>query len=237
MPAAAAPDGDGPTSVLGAGVVAGRGAGTRDDDASVLRDVLAFRRGEGARAVAREFFVSGPPCCQQPAGDSPAAFRLLQTVLGFVTRLPCPTFVDHHPGYLFRGLHFFPVAGAVVGVFVAGIFDVLVTGLGLPAAAAAPLALCASLWITGAFHEDGLADASDGIGGGWSRKQVLKIMQDTRLGTYGGATLCLYLLAKAALLAALGESTWCAGACTGAGPALLAANDEDLPQRREFAED
>ena len=159
------------------------------------------------------------------AGDSPAACR--QTVLGFVTRLPCPTFVDHHPGFLMRGLHFFPVAGAVVGVFVAGTFDVLVTGLELPAAAAAPLALCASLWITGAFHEDGLADASDGIGGGWSREQVLKIMGDTRLGTYGGATLCLYLLAKAALLAALGESTWCAGACRGAGPALLAANCEE----------
>ncbi len=79
----------------------------------------------------------------------------------------------------------------------------------------------ASLWITGCFHEDGLADSSDGIGGGWSRDQILKIMTDTRLGTYGCAVLLLYMIAKLELIAALGESVWSWGYCSGGGPAIV----------------
>ncbi|MFM9836004.1 MAG: adenosylcobinamide-GDP ribazoletransferase, partial [Methylophilaceae bacterium] len=46
------------------------------------------------------------------------------------------------------------------------------------------------------FHEDGLADSADGLGGGWQREQILTIMQDSRIGTYGAVALCLMLFAK-----------------------------------------
>lgn len=81
----------------------------------------------------------------------------------------------------------------------------------------------ASLWVTGCFHEDGLADSCDGIGGGWSRSQILRIMSDTRLGTYGCAVLILFFSLKVELLASLGPSRWALGSSTGAGPALLVA--------------
>ena len=68
---------------------------------------------------------------------------------------------------------------------------------------------------------DGLADSADGIGGGWSRDQILKIMTDTRLGTYGCAILLLYIIAKIELLATSGASVWAVGECVGAGPAIL----------------
>ena len=66
-----------------------------------------------------------------------------------------------------------------------------------------------------------MADSADGIGGGWSRDQILKIMTDTRLGTYGCAILLLYIIAKVELLVALGGSVWNLGECKGAGPAII----------------
>ena len=57
--------------------------------------------------------------------------------------------------------------------------------------------------ITGCFHEDGLADAADGLGGGWSREQVLLIFRDSRIGSYGAAVLALSLMARVLLLAAI----------------------------------
>jgi adenosylcobinamide-GDP ribazoletransferase len=68
---------------------------------------------------------------------------------------------------------------------------------------AAATALAAQLLLTGALHEDGLADMADGFGGGFTRARKLEIMRDSRLGTYGGAALMLSLLARAGLIAAL----------------------------------
>ena len=116
---------------------------------------------------------------------------------------------------------YFPLAGALIGTFVSVFFDVTHVTMGLPLVIASVVSEVSVLWIGGCFHEDGLADSADGIGGGWSRDQILKIMTDTRLGTYGCAVLLLYVIAKVELLATLGKSVWDLGVCEGAGPAII----------------
>ena len=71
---------------------------------------------------------------------------------------------------------------------------------------AAILSTAATVRLTGAFHEDALADSCDGLGGGWERTQVLTIMKDSRIGSYGTVGLALTLLAKVAALATLGDA-------------------------------
>jgi adenosylcobinamide-GDP ribazoletransferase len=80
---------------------------------------------------------------------------------------------------------------------------VLATLAGLPDLFAAVLALAAGAVMTGALHEDGLADVADGFGGGRDREHRLEIMRDSRIGTYGTLTVCLSLMARAALLTGL----------------------------------
>ena len=129
------------------------------------------------------------------------------------------------------------VLGALNGTIVGACFDLARVVLGLPAMVAASVSTAASFRLTGCFHEDGLGDSCDGIGGGWTRAQILRIMTDTRLGTYGSAALIIYTIAKLELLAALDTSRWQvfdASSCDpladwnsdscgskGAGPALL----------------
>ena len=143
----------------------------------------------------------------------------------FLTRLPCPTWVDHHPAYLMRSLMWFPLLGACIGGW-AAVWLAAAGVLWGPAIAAAASTL-ATVWLTGCFHEDGLADCFDGFGGGWGRAQILRIMKDSRIGTYAlvGTSLVLYLklhalqalagadggggrLAAAALVAAHAASRW-----------------------------
>ena len=194
------------TTVLQPGTVEGRGMGTRGTSREVIsQEIVAFLEGEAKLSVSAES-------------------RAFFTVWTFITRLPGPIWVDHHPGYLMRGMAYFPIAGSLVGLFVGAFFDVSNVTLGLPTVIAASMSTAASFWVTGCFHEDGLADSSDGIGGGWSRSQILRIMSDTRLGTYGCAVLMLYLVIKIELLSALGPSEWSYQHCRGAGPALLLAH-------------
>jgi len=194
----------GTTTVLDAGTVESRGMGTRATTRSqVSAEITNFLNGEARISVKAET-------------------RAFFTVWTFITRLPGPTWVDHHPGYLMRGMAYFPLAGALVGIFVCVFFDLAHVTMGLPAVVSAAMCTAASLWVTGCFHEDGLADASDGIGGGWSRAQILTIMTDTRLGTYGCAVLLLHTVAKLELIAALETSHWdLNGNARGAGPALV----------------
>lgn len=193
----------GTTTILNAGTVESRGMGTKVNSRKVISDqIQEFIKGEGR---------FGPK----------AEFRAFFTVWTFVTRLPGPTWVDHHPGYLMRGMAYFPFSGTLIGSFVSVFFDLAVATMKLPLIVASVISEAASLWITGCFHEDGLADSSDGIGGGWSRDQILKIMTDTRLGTYGCAVLLLYIIAKLELIAILGVSVWALGNCSGGGPAII----------------
>jgi len=79
--------------------------------------------------------------------------------------------------------------------------------VGLPASLAAVFALAAGVALTGALHEDGLADTADGFGGGKDRERKLAIMRDSRSGSYGVLALCLSLLARWAALAALAATS------------------------------
>jgi adenosylcobinamide-GDP ribazoletransferase len=127
--------------------------------------------------------------------------RFLQA-LAFLTRLP----VKARPGFdtddgLFTYARFFPAAGILVGLLSGTVFyftSQIWTGL-LPAL----LAIVASIIITGALHEDGLADTADAFGGGWTREQRLSIMKDSRLGTYGVLALGLGIALRVCALALL----------------------------------
>jgi len=114
--------------------------------------------------------------------------------LRFFTRLPVPAWVGHSPDQLDRATRYFPLVGILVGAI--GAAATLVAAQALPTSLAVVAGLAATLLATGAFHEDGFADACDGFGGGWDKAQVLAIMKDSRLGSYGAIGVTLLLLAK-----------------------------------------
>ncbi len=123
------------------------------------------------------------------------------TALAFSTRLPLARLAPAD-GNLTQAVWALPLAGLVVGVVGAAVYA-LAHRLGLPPWPAAALALAATLAVTGALHEDGLADTADGFGGGEAREQKLAIMRDSRIGTYGVCALVLTLLLRASAVAAL----------------------------------
>jgi len=96
--------------------------------------------------------------------------------------------------------------GAAIGGAI-GLVYLMLTVIGVPVIAAAALALGAGMLLTGAFHEDGLADLADGFGGGRDKAAKLEIMRDSRLGTYGALVLLVTFAAKMAALAALPKSS------------------------------
>jgi adenosylcobinamide-GDP ribazoletransferase len=124
--------------------------------------------------------------------------------LRFLTRLPVPFVRRLDPPPLHAAMSMFPVAGALVGALT-GVSLVLCRLAGLPDFFAAAVALGAGAMITGALHEDGLADVADGFGGGGTREQRLDIMRDSRIGAYGALALCIMTLARASLYVALLE--------------------------------
>lgn len=115
--------------------------------------------------------------------DIPVALVLL-------TRLPVPALPDHAFDRQARATWAFPLVGVVVAL-IAGGFGWGVLMLGLPAAAAAGIVLALQIILTGAMHEDGLADSVDGLWGGFSRERRLEIMKDSDIGTYGVLALIL----------------------------------------------
>ena len=129
-------------------------------------------------------------------------FELFFTALGFFTRLPVPAWVPWSAERLNHAARYFPLVGWIVGGIGAASYLAFVQIL--PATLAVLLSIAVTIRATGAFHEDGWADACDGLGGGWDRLQVLTIMKDSRIGSYGTIGLVLMLLAKAAALVELG---------------------------------
>ena len=114
--------------------------------------------------------------------------------LRFFTRLPVPAWVGHSSEQLNHAARYFPLVGVIIGAIGAA---VTLAALRLwPAPLAVLLGMAATLLATGAFHEDGLADSIDGFGGGWTREQMLTIMKDSRIGSYGAIGIGLVLLAK-----------------------------------------
>lgn len=105
------------------------------------------------------------------------------TAMMFFTRIPCPKWIDHSPEMLNKSTKYFSLIGIIVGSF--GALTYWVISFILPENIALFLCMIATIWITGAFHEDGFADVCDGFGGGWTKEKILTIMKDSRLGTYG----------------------------------------------------
>lgn len=125
--------------------------------------------------------------------------RLLACAVQFLTRVPTPALRAFEPEWITRSARYFPLVGQGVGLVCAG---VLLAGERLwSAPVGAILAIVAGLLVTGAFHEDGLADTADGLGGGQTPARRLEIMKDSRIGTYGVCALVGVLALKAAVLA------------------------------------
>jgi adenosylcobinamide-GDP ribazoletransferase len=123
----------------------------------------------------------------------------------FLTRIPVHLRRSPDPA---RSVPWFPVVGGLIGLIVggiaAGLFELV------PAAVAATLAIASGVALTGAFHEDGLADATDALGG-WSPEQRREIMKDSRHGSYGVAAMSLSILLRVACVASLGPAAAVAG--------------------------
>ena len=130
--------------------------------------------------------------------------QLLVCAIQFLTRLPTPRLKTFEADWIARSARYFPLAGQMVGLLSAAVW--LVAGRFWPGAPAAVLAVAAGVLATGGFHEDGLADTADGLGGGQDRERRLIIMKDSRIGSYGALALGLMLLARTSLLA--GMSPW-----------------------------
>jgi adenosylcobinamide-GDP ribazoletransferase len=128
-------------------------------------------------------------------------WRYFLLALGFFTRIPVPSFADFQESDLNHSAKYFPLIGIIVGLVGAGIFALCAQFL--PQNIAVLISMASTIYLTGAFHEDGLADSADGLGGGWDKERILTIMQDSRLGTYGAVALFLMLFAKFQLLNSL----------------------------------
>lgn len=134
-----------------------------------------------------------------------AGFRPIAEMLGalrFLTRLPIPFAKTVDPVPLAQAMRAFPLAGALIGAANGLAFEAFVH-LRIPHLMAAALALGFNVMITGALHEDGVADTADGLFGGQTRERRLEIMRDSRIGSYGAAALILVFLMRAGAYEAL----------------------------------
>ena len=131
----------------------------------------------------------------------------------FFTRIPITgklaNWVGFSPAMLRASAAHFPAVGLLIGVVAAAVYGLLIALL--PSGAYSPLiaavlSTTATVLMTGAFHEDGLADLADGLGGSYDKARALEIMKDSRVGAYGAMALVLALLCKVALLGLLGSA-------------------------------
>jgi len=127
--------------------------------------------------------------------------QLFFCALQFMTRLPTPRMPGFQPDWIARSSPYYPVVGWIAGAICAAVM--LAASRFWPGLPAAILAVGAGLLVTGGFHEDGLADTADGLGGGQTPARRLEIMKDSRTGSYGVLALWTALSLKAILLAGL----------------------------------
>ncbi len=130
---------------------------------------------------------------------------LFLTALMFYTRIPVPKWVPWSEEILNRSTRYLPLVGLLVGGIGSGVF----AGLQqlFPVHLSLILSMLATIFVTGAFHEDGFADFCDGFGGGYTREKILTIMKDSRIGTYGSIGLTGMLATKFAGLISLTPET------------------------------
>lgn len=120
--------------------------------------------------------------------------ELFLTAVMFFTRIPCPKGLPYSQEHLDESSRYYPVIGWIVGGCAALVF--YLSQLILPFSVSVLLSMIATVFLTGAFHEDGFGDVCDGFGGGRSREDVLTIMKDSRIGAYGAIGLILIFMLK-----------------------------------------
>ncbi|RXP44810.1 adenosylcobinamide-GDP ribazoletransferase [Lutibacter sp. HS1-25] len=116
------------------------------------------------------------------------------TAIMFFTRIPCPKWINCSSESLQKCTKYFSLIGIIVGGFGALIY--WSASYILPQNIAIILSVISTIWITGAFHEDGFADVCDGFGGGYTKEKILLIMKDSLVGTYGIVGLICLLTLK-----------------------------------------
>jgi adenosylcobinamide-GDP ribazoletransferase len=142
--------------------------------------------------------------------------RLLGALV-FLTRIPVGNLYVFRAEELPRSTVYFPVVGLLIGSLAGAVL--FCTQLVFPSIVAVLLCMLATVWVTGALHEDGLADAADGLAGGSTPAQRLAIMKGSAIGVYGAAALWFSLTAKLLLLGSLLERGTTVAIC-----ALIVAN-------------
>jgi adenosylcobinamide-GDP ribazoletransferase len=123
------------------------------------------------------------------------------TAVQFLTRVPLPGGMnrpDPDRTLLRAAVLFFPLVGGLVGLVTGSV--VWAALLLWPPVVAVALGLIAEAWLTGGFHEDAVADCCDAFGGGWTRDDVLRIMKDSRVGSFGALGLALALFLRGGCL-------------------------------------
>mgnify|MGYP000598527865 CR=1 FL=1 len=133
-----------------------------------------------------------------------AQLNLFYLALSFFTRLPIPQNVNYTSDLLNQSNRYFSLVGLLLGIIIAGTFYIF--SFIFPLSINILLIMVVSLLLTGAFHEDGLTDMADGIGGAFEPEQRLTIMKDSRIGTYGAVTLIMAMTLKFSLLLALAQN-------------------------------
>jgi adenosylcobinamide-GDP ribazoletransferase len=124
--------------------------------------------------------------------------RLFCIAVQFFTRVPVPAWVGWSPEWMHASARHYPAVGLCIGLVGAAVLALAVSFW--PLSVAVGLSMAATIWMTGGFHEDGLADTCDGLGGSVSRERALTIMKDSRLGSYGALGLVGVLGLKAVAL-------------------------------------
>lgn len=127
--------------------------------------------------------------------------RALLVATAFLTRFPVPVTADASD--VGRAAQWFPLVGAGLGIVAAVAAQAMAATPGMPPVLAALLLVGLGAWATGAIHLDGLADMADGFGGGASREEVLRIMRDPAIGSFGAIALLLVMGAKVGALVTL----------------------------------
>jgi len=129
--------------------------------------------------------------------------ELFWLALGFFSRLPIPSNTPYSELRMNQAGRYFALVGLLLGSLCAAL--VWAMSLVLSNDVSIFLMMVFSLLLTGAFHEDGLTDMADGIGGGMTLEKRLTIMKDSRIGTYGASALVMALLGKFVLLSELAQ--------------------------------
>lgn len=131
-------------------------------------------------------------------------YRILLAV-EFLTRVPVAPSAAYSPDRFRESVRHYPLVGMFIGGFAAAVF--IISAVLLPPLVAVVVSTASTILLTGAFHEDGLADTFDGIGGGATKERSLEIMRDSRIGAYGATALLMAIMLKVSALTAMETGT------------------------------